>query len=145
MTRRPGWIVGFLVGLMLIPRSGLAARIHPRRVPVLFQIERSARYPFPVASKIDRHPASRLRTWLVSPGSLQQELRRWSARSGYQLVWKSPQDYLLTTHAILHGTFIQALDVLVQALQRAGSPVRATLYRENRVLIIRRSGGGGVR
>lgn len=110
--------------------------------PALFKVEQAGRYPFPVVRGMSRRRSRGARTWFVSPGSLHHELRRWTARSGYQLVWKSPEDYRLTTHAVVQGSFIQALKVLVRALQRAGSPIRATLYRENRVLIIHRAAGG---
>lgn len=115
--------------------------MHRNGAPVLFKVEHAARYPFHVSRRIHQRHATGSRTWLVFPGSLHHELRRWTARSDYQLVWKSPKDYLLTTRAVVHGSFIQALKVLVRALQRAGSPVRAVLYRKNRVLIIHRAAG----
>ncbi len=142
MKFRCEWCTWTLVGLTLIPASGQAAGI---RTPAssLFQVERTGRYRSPVPSAGPLRPRTGgPKTWVVTPGSLHRELRRWVTQSGYQLVWKSPKDYLLTTRAVLHGPFIRVLAILMRALERAGSPVRATLYLKNRVLIIDRPTGG---
>ncbi len=77
--------------------------------------------------------------WIVSPGTLHRQLQKWAQKAGYQLVWHDSDDYLLTAHAEIPGSFVHAASVLIDGLDQAGSTVRITVYRENRVLIV--SGG----
>ncbi|EQD48782.1 PilL domain-containing protein [mine drainage metagenome] len=74
--------------------------------------------------------------WTVTPGTLRAELIGWAHQAGYQVIWHAPTDYLLTAHAVIPGTFVEAASILVRSLDRAGSSVRITVYRKNRVLVV---------
>ncbi len=74
--------------------------------------------------------------WTITPGALHAQLLEWVRRAGYQLIWHAPNDYLLTARATLHGSFLRAISILVKTLDAAGSPIRVTVYRKNRVLVV---------
>ncbi|MHB1544903.1 MAG: TcpQ domain-containing protein [Gammaproteobacteria bacterium] len=90
------------------------------------------------AFRIDRvrAPLQPDRLWAVTPGTLRTELLSWAQKAGYQVIWHAPADYLLTAHAMLHGSFVQAVTILVKSLDRTGSSVRIAVYRKNRVLVV---------
>ena len=69
--------------------------------------------------------------WLITPGSLRDQLNDWSSRAGYQLVWKVQDDLQMETHAAFRGAFIGAIQQLFTGLNRGGNHLRVTLYANN--------------
>lgn len=72
--------------------------------------------------------------WSITPGSLREQLRDWSSRAGYQLVWKVQDDLEMETHAAFRGAFIGAVQQLITGLNKGGNHLRVTLYQANNVL-----------
>lgn len=72
--------------------------------------------------------------WSIEPGSLRAQITAWTARAGYQLVWKASHDYDMDSHARFQGDFVGAVKNLFTGLQHAGFPLRVTLYKGNNVM-----------
>ena len=76
-------------------------------------------------------------TWTALGGSsLHQTLKEWSGESGWTISWQSERDYPLEASAEFYGDFEVAAGNLVRAFSRAQPPVRATIYRGNRVIVV---------
>jgi len=76
-------------------------------------------------------------TWTALGGStLHQTLKEWSDQSGWTVSWTSERDYPLEASAEFYGDFEVAAGNLVRAFSRAQPPVRATIYRGNRVVVV---------
>lgn len=74
------------------------------------------------------------KTWMLMPGSLQNQLDSWAERAGYQLVWKSSSDLDMEAHASFKGTFVGVIQQLFTGLHKSGHPLRVTLYQNNNVI-----------
>lgn len=72
--------------------------------------------------------------WSIEPGTLRAQITAWTARAGYQLVWKASHDYDMDSHARFQGDFVGAVKNLFTGLQHAGFPLRVTLYKGNNVM-----------
>jgi len=76
-------------------------------------------------------------TWTALGGStLHQTLKEWAGESGWSISWLSERDYPLEASAEFYGDFEVAAGNLVRAFSRAQPPVRATIYRGNRVIVV---------
>lgn len=76
-------------------------------------------------------------TWTALGGStLRQTLDEWSGQAGWALAWQTERDYPLEASAEFYGDFETAASNLVRAFARAQPPVRATIYRGNRVVVV---------
>lgn len=75
--------------------------------------------------------------WELSPGSLEEQLREWCAKAGWQLLWKAEHDIRLQAHSVMRGDFEKAVTGVFQALHTQGNSLRATLYKTNSVLEIK--------
>lgn len=66
--------------------------------------------------------------------TLRGVLERWSQAAGWRLVWDVPVDYPIEATATLQGGFADAATALIEGMQGAEVPLRATLYEGNKVL-----------
>lgn len=69
--------------------------------------------------------------WELMPGSLCEQLREWTDKAGYQLIWKPDDDLRLEASVNFSGDFETAIQSLFQGLHKAGNPYRVTLYSNN--------------
>jgi hypothetical protein len=77
--------------------------------------------------------------YTVAPGeTLRTVLTRWTAASGWQLVWEAPNDYTLSATASFPGSLEQAATRLMEAVHHAGAPFGARMAYGNRVLRVTR-------
>lgn len=72
--------------------------------------------------------------WRIRPGSLKSQMSSWAGKGGYQLVWKSPNDFNMHTDAVFTDTFTGAVKRLFGSMQGAGNALKVTIYRTNKVL-----------
>lgn len=79
-----------------------------------------------------------LPTWEILPRdrSVRTALERWTASAGWQLSWELAVDYPVVARTSISGTFESAVEAVAQSLERAEVPVKAVMYRGNRVLRI---------
>lgn len=70
-------------------------------------------------------------TWELIPGSLCEQLREWTDRAGYQLIWKPDEDLRMEASVNFFGDFETAIQSLFHGLHKAGNPYRVTLYSNN--------------
>lgn len=76
-------------------------------------------------------------TWTALGGStLHQTIKEWAEQAGWTISWESERDYPLEASAEFYGDFEVAAGNLVRAFSRAQPPVRATIYRGNRVIVV---------
>ena len=74
--------------------------------------------------------------WEITPGSLRGQIHGWTARSGYTLVWNTDRDYEMSSYSAYRGDFVEAVKRFFSGLQRAGYPLRITIYKGNQTLEI---------
>ena len=70
-------------------------------------------------------------SWELVPGSLCEQLREWTDRAGYQLIWKPDEDLRMEASVNFSGDFETAIQSLFHGLHKAGNPYRVTLYSNN--------------
>lgn len=76
-------------------------------------------------------------TWTALGGStLRQTLDEWSGQAGWVIAWESERDYPLKASAEFYGDFGTAASNLIRAFSRATPPVRATVFKGNRVIVV---------
>ena len=75
--------------------------------------------------------------WTALGGStLRQTLDEWSGQSGWVIAWETELDYPLRASAEFYGDFETAAGNLIRAFSRAQPPVRATVFKGNRVIVV---------
>jgi hypothetical protein len=74
--------------------------------------------------------------WEITPGGLRGQIHGWTARAGYTLVWHTDRDYEMSSYTAFRGDFLDAVKRFFSGLQRAGYPVRVTIYKGNQTLEI---------
>jgi LysM repeat protein len=72
--------------------------------------------------------------WKIAPGSLRSQIAEWCATAGYTLVWQAETDYEMESYAGFRGGFEEGVNQLFGSLQRAGFPLRITIYKGNQTL-----------
>ena len=72
--------------------------------------------------------------WRLSPGSLRNQLQSWSAKAGYQLVWKTDLDLDMNASATFYGDITEALSQLFDGLHNTGHALTVTIYKGNHVI-----------
>jgi hypothetical protein len=72
--------------------------------------------------------------WRIAPGLLRVQLKAWTDTAGYQLVWKSRNDFEMSSHVMFRSDFVGAVKRLFARMHLHGNPLRATIYQDNRVL-----------
>jgi hypothetical protein len=77
-------------------------------------------------------------TWTVlqSDKTLNGTLQRWAAGAGWQLMWELPVDYAVAVRTELHGSFADAVGMVVKSMEGADVPMKAIFYDGNKVLRI---------
>ena len=75
--------------------------------------------------------------YVLQTGTLSSQLARWCTDAHYVLVWKVNAEFNLGNAASYGSDFEEALTTLFTSLSALGYPLRATLYRANRVLEVR--------
>ena len=77
-------------------------------------------------------------TWLVlqADKTLNGTLQRWAAGAGWQLMWELPVDYAVAVRTELHGSFADAVGMVVKSMEGADVPMKAIFYDGNKVLRI---------
>lgn len=77
------------------------------------------------------------RKWKVERGvMLSQMLADWGEEAGFNVVWRSPHDYVVQTDVILHGTFAEAAGQVIESFADANPPIAGDFYLSNRVLVV---------
>lgn len=81
-------------------------------------------------------------TWQVklSDELISKAVIRWGRDAGWAVVWDSPKDFRVDAEASFGGTFITAVERLMDSLASSDSPVYATEHPNN-VLVIQRYTG----
>ena len=75
--------------------------------------------------------------WTALGGStLRQTLDEWSGQSGWVIAWETELDYPMKASAEFYGDFETAAGNLIRAFSRAQPPVRATVFKGNRVIVV---------
>jgi hypothetical protein len=72
--------------------------------------------------------------WRIAPGLLSPQLRDWSGKAGYSLVWGANHDFEMKSEAGFFGSFHDAVSQLFNGMHENGNPLRVTIYQSNRVL-----------
>ena len=60
----------------------------------------------------------------------------WATVAGYHLIWESPNDYMMESRAMFHGTYIEAVRNFFAALAANGHALRVTVYEGNKTVVI---------
>lgn len=78
-----------------------------------------------------------VRSWVVASGqTLQEVLRNWCDKEGWDLVWTTPREYPIEASAVFKGRFVDVASALVRNFERAMPAPYAKFYKGNRVLVI---------
>ena len=76
-------------------------------------------------------------TWDAQQGdTLRELLTKWSAQSGWKLLWNTNRNYTLTAGAMFKGKFTDVSSALIRAFARARPAPVATFYKGNRVIVV---------
>lgn len=76
-------------------------------------------------------------TWEAEEGeNLRELLTKWSAMSGWKLLWNTNRNYILSAGVMFKGKFADVSSALVRAFARARPAPIATYYKGNRVIVI---------
>ena len=90
--------------------------------------------PQAVSGQSPAIPAVPVRSWNISPGSLQEQLSQWASQEGYQLIWRASWDLDMQASASFAGDFQTAIRDLFLGLHSAGHPIRLAIYPSNQVI-----------
>ena len=76
-------------------------------------------------------------TWDAQQGdTLRELLTKWSAQSGWKLLWNTNRNYTLSAGAMFKGKFTDVSSALIRAFARARPAPVATFYKGNRVIVV---------
>ncbi len=76
-------------------------------------------------------------TWEAEEGeNLRELLTKWSAMSGWKLLWQTNRNYVLSAGVMFKGKFADVSSALVRAFARARPAPIATYYKGNRVIVV---------
>ena len=76
-------------------------------------------------------------TWEAEEGeNLRELLTKWSAMSGWKLLWNTNRNYILSAGVMFKGKFADVSSALIRAFARARPAPIATYYKGNRVIVI---------
>jgi hypothetical protein len=127
--------------LTAIPQSPASSPVPlagsgPAGAPTMMPATAAYQEPLkPTVSAEPLHPVLPVvEQWKLSPGSLRSQVAEWCAAAGYTLVWQGETDYEMESFASYRGGFEEGVNQLFNGLQRAGFPLRITVYRGNNVL-----------
>lgn len=75
--------------------------------------------------------------WEVSEGrTLRKELTRWTQKAGWRLIYRLDWDYPIEASAVFTGTFEDAVQALMSALEHSRPQPKAGFARDNKALVI---------
>lgn len=126
---------GFSVGQVYqLTDAGFAPVGTMTRTEAFFAVEKTLT-PLPGVSRTPVVTAGApTEEWRINPGPLQEQLGKWCARSGYQVVWKAANDYIMESNAIFRDEFVGAVQRLFARMHQSGNGLRVRIYPENEVL-----------
>ena len=76
-------------------------------------------------------------TWEAEEGdNLRELLTKWSAMSGWKLLWNTNRNYTLSAGVMFKGNFADVSSALIRAFARARPAPIATYYKGNRVIVV---------
>ena len=76
-------------------------------------------------------------TWEAEEGeNLRELLTKWSAVSGWKLLWNTNRNYILSAGVMFKGKFADVSSALIRAFARARPAPIATYYKGNRVIVV---------
>lgn len=77
-------------------------------------------------------------TWNIQKGdTLRQGLNKWVNKAGWNyLAWQSSKEFPIVVDINVHGSFQEAISVVLKAYHRSGNPLYACLKQGNKVLVI---------
>jgi len=91
----------------------------------------------PGGSDAAKVAAATPREWNARAGNtLHEVLKEWGGEAGWAVAWQTERDYRLEASATFFGDFETAASNLLRAFSIADPPVRATIYRGNRVVVV---------
>lgn len=80
---------------------------------------------------------NQVRSWIVASGqTLQEVLKSWCDKEGWDLVWSTAREYPIEASAVFKGRFVDVASALVRNFERANPVPYAKFYKGNRVLVI---------
>ena len=111
--------------------------LEDRRIPV----HNVGRYTSEDSSLWHRDPTNPFvdsaREWRVERGiMLSHLLTTWGEQAGYNVVWRSPHDYIVQTDVVIHGSFPEAAGQVLESFYNANPPISGDFYPSNRVLVV---------
>lgn len=75
--------------------------------------------------------------WEAKEGdNLRELLTKWSAMSGWKLLWSTNRNYILSAGVTFKGKFADVSSALIRAFARARPAPIATYYKGNRVIVV---------
>ncbi|PRP70952.1 hypothetical protein BUE93_09260 [Chromobacterium amazonense] len=74
---------------------------------------------------------------IVSGRDLKVQLDDWANKAGWQLVWEVEYDYTIRNGAIFSGEFVEVVTHLFESLRDVSPKLYPTLYKGNKVLLVR--------
>lgn len=77
------------------------------------------------------------RSWDIERGTmLSHLLTGWGEEAGFNVVWRSPHDYVVQTDVTIRGTFPEAAGQVLESFANANPPIAADFYLANRTLVV---------
>ena len=77
------------------------------------------------------------RSWTAQKGMMLSELLTyWGEEAGYEVVWKSPHDFVIRADLIITGSFPEVAGEVIASFQNANPPISGEFYLSNRVLVV---------
>lgn len=77
------------------------------------------------------------REWHVEKGlMLSHMITDWGEEAGFNVVWRSPHDFVVQTDVVLNGTFPEAAGEVIESFKNANPPISGDFYISNRVLVV---------
>lgn len=74
--------------------------------------------------------------WELRPGGLKSQLDAWAEKAKYQVVWKSPDDFLISTDSTLNGNFPEVVQQVVDGMHETGSTIAVKIYEGNHTVVV---------
>lgn len=114
-----------------------ANTLEDRRIPV----HDVGRYSAENSDMWYRDPANPFvdasRSWDIERGTmLSHLLTGWGEEAGFNVVWRSPHDYVVQTDVTIRGTFPEAAGQVLESFANANPPIAADFYLANRTLVV---------
>ena len=77
------------------------------------------------------------RSWDVKRGTmLSHLLTEWGKTAGYNVVWRSKDDFVIQTDVVIRGTFPEAAGQVLEAFADANPPISGDFYTSSHTLVV---------